>query len=166
MTRTSVWLCVAAYFLALALAQRHPRWARVWWTVGCFACLVHIALAMHLVHHWSHTAAYADTARQTREATGLDWGGGIYFNYIFAALWLVDVVWWWVGSQARARRPKWLSAALHLFLAFIIFNATVVFESGILRWSVLAAIACLAVWWFRNRRYDARVAIDPRPTGL
>lgn len=149
MIRISIWLSVAAYFIALA--QRRPQRARAWWTIGCLACVVHIALAMHLVHHWSHAAAYADTARQTREVTGLDWGGGVYFNYVFSGVWLADVVWWWINQDSRSRRPKWLSAALHVFLAFILFNATVVFESGILRWSVMAAIAGLAVFWARNR---------------
>ena len=146
-------LSVAAYFAALAemLLPGHQRRSRAWWTIGCLACLAHIALAMHVFHHGSHAAAVADTARQTRDAIGLDWGGGIYFNYLFAAIWSADVAWWWIAPQSRAGRRLSVSAALHLFLAFIVLNATVVFEQGAIRWA--SAAAGLAIWilWLRNR---------------
>jgi hypothetical protein len=152
----TVWmirLSVAAYFAALAelfFTGRENR-ARFCWTFGCLACLAHIALAMHVFHHWNHAAAVADTARQTKEAIGLDWGGGVYINYLFAFVWSADALWWWASPQSRAARHRHFSTALHLFLAFIVLNATVVFEAGPVRWASLAACGAIALMWLRNR---------------
>ena len=145
-----VWIiriALLAYFIALAewiIAPQSKR-ARIPWTIGAVACLTHIALAMHFQHHWSNAAAFTETARQTREIIGVDFGGGIYINYLFAIVWLADALWWWVAPAARASRRKWLTWLLHGFLAFIIFNATVVFKTGPLRWTALAACAALLV---------------------
>jgi hypothetical protein len=144
----TVWtirLGLVAYLAALAelLLSPDDRRARLWWTIGCLACWAHIGAAMHFVHHWDHAAVYADTARQTREVVGLDWGGGVYVNYLFALTWLADVAWWWLARLSRATRGSWLSWLLHGFLAFILFNATIVFKDGALRWAAIAACAAL-----------------------
>jgi hypothetical protein len=154
LTVWSIRLCVAFYLLALAemLLSRRPKRVRLSWTLGCLACDAHMGLAMHFAHRWSHAAAYADTARQTREAIGLDWGGGIYFNYLFAGVWLIDVLWWWLWPDSRARRSAWLNGLLHAYLAFILFNATIVFEDGPTRWATLAACAGLLVAALARRR--------------
>ena len=34
-----------------------------------------------------------NSARQTAEVFGLDWGGGLYVNYAFTAAWVADVAW-------------------------------------------------------------------------
>jgi hypothetical protein len=160
LTQGTVWLAVAAYFAANAfvLAGRDWRAARVLWTVGCAACLAHIGVAMHFYHQWSHAAAFVDTARQTREAVGFAWGGGVYFNYVFALLWLVDATWWWLSAASRTAWPAWLSWGLHGYLAFIIFNATVVFESGPVRLASLAGFAALALLWGNSWRAKVRRA--------
>src|SRR5262245_10761780 len=96
---TTLWtvrLALALYVLALALrigAWKRPRpdLARLSWTVGCLAFLLHVGCAFQFYHHWSHRAAYEATARQTAEVVGLDWGGGLYANYAFAAVWVADV---------------------------------------------------------------------------
>ena len=154
---------LAAYLIALVdqLLGNSTRWARVAWTIGALACVLHIALAMQYKHDWSNAAAYDDTARQTREMIGLNWGGGIYINYLFAGVWLADALWWWIAPLSRAARPRWLAWLVHGFLAFIIFNATVVFKSGPTRWTAVAAclalglLACVAV-----RRPRLRSATD------
>jgi hypothetical protein len=141
----SIRLGMIAYIVALVelLLARQTDRARVAWSVGALACVAHIALAMHFQHRWSHAAAYAEIARQTHEMIGLDWGGGIYINYLFALVWLADAAWWWIAPAMRAARGKWLSWLTHGFLAFIIFNATIVFKTGPTRWT--AAAGCLVV---------------------
>jgi len=42
--------------------------------------------------------------------------------------------------------------ALHLFFFFIVFNATVVFESGAVRWVGLALCVGLASLWWNSRK--------------
>src|SRR5262249_37153849 len=47
------------------------RWL---WTAGCALLWVHVGLAFHFYHHWSHRAALLQTARDTAAVTGLAWG--------------------------------------------------------------------------------------------
>jgi hypothetical protein len=123
---------------------RRDRAARLAWTAACVFYLAHVAAAFQFQHHWSHAAAYAATARQTAEVFGIDWGGGLYFNYIFTMVWVVDATWWWRAGieRYRARRP-WIARAVQWFFAFMFFNATVVFGSPPIRWFGLASILVL-----------------------
>jgi hypothetical protein len=125
------------------------RWV---WSAGCVALLAHMACAFHFHHRWSHQAAYWATARQTAERTGLDWGGGVYFNYAFAMVWGLDALWWWrVGPARYEARHAWAEWLIQGYLAFILFNATIVFGAGGARWFGAAALAAFAGWaWFRN----------------
>ncbi|HEX8283333.1 MAG TPA: hypothetical protein VF588_08265 [Pyrinomonadaceae bacterium] len=159
LTKVTVWVAVAGYAAgaaALALSRRRAGWdsaARLALTVACVALAAHAACAFHFYHGWSHDAAYLETARQTAEVFGLDWGGGLYVNYALVAGWGLDVAWWWArGLEAYRRRPWPLVAAWHGFLLFIIFNATVVFKDGAARWAglVVCAGVCLA-WWLAGR---------------
>jgi hypothetical protein len=150
LTRWTVRVAVAGYVLGLVLrataAGRRPRVARarLFWTAGCLAFLLHVAFAFQFYHNWSHQAAYEATARQTAEVVGLDWGGGLYANYVFAALWTADTCWWWLGPERYRTRPWGLEAALQAFLGFMAFNATVVFGAGAIRWAGLSATLVLA----------------------
>ncbi len=80
-------------------------------------------------------------------------GNGIFVSYAFTLLWLFDVVWWWMkGAQSYRQRPKWLMAMWQGFFFFIVFNGTVVFESGLVRWfGVLLCSALVAMWLVRQQ---------------
>jgi hypothetical protein len=155
LTRLTIWLTIASYATgvsAFVLSRQRSKWdsvARLAWTVACVGLLAHVAFAYNYYYRWSQTAAYRDTARQTAEVVGLNWGGGLYINYILLAAWLTDVSWWWSrGHDAYRRRPWWLVAAWHAFLIFIVFNSTVVFKTGLVRWVGLGVCLGLAlVWW-------------------
>lgn len=158
LTRLTVWLALCAYAwgaaLLLVAKGRAPvlagaRWA---WTAGCGFFVVHVVCAFAFFHVWSHDAAYRETARQTEGMTGLRWGGGLFLNYLFAAAWLGDVLWWWLAPGSFARRPRWLTLVWQAFFFFMVFNGAVVFGRGPVRW--LGAVICagLAVLWARTRR--------------
>jgi len=117
------------------------------WTIGCASLLAHVACAFHFYHNWSQAAAYRETARQTAEVTGLDWGGGLFINYALIAGWVIDVAWRLRGLDVYCNRPRWLAVAWQGFLIFIIFNATVVFKTGPLRWIGLGLCLWLAFLW-------------------
>lgn len=159
LTKLTIWLSVAGYAAgaaAYALSGRGGRWdgaARLAWTTACAALFAHAACAFHFYHAWGHESAYLDTARQTNEVVGLDWGGGLYVNYALMAGWALDVGWWWLRGADAYRRRRWpLTAAWHGFLLFILFNATVVFKSGPTRWAGLGVCAGLCVaWWLAAR---------------
>jgi hypothetical protein len=157
LTRCSIWIALVAYAVATGLLlqpREHPRrreHARWWWTFGCAFFLLHVLCAFAYFHHWSHEAAYRETARQTSQMTGWQWGGGIYFNYAFAAAWLADVLWRWLASRSFAQRPSWLNAIWHGFFFFMVFNGTIVFGHGPLRLLGLVICLTLATLWLRQR---------------
>ena len=155
--RWTVRLAMALYVVSLAMqGLARDRAARLTWTVGCFAYLAHVACAFHFSHHWSHAEAYASTAQQTFAVTGLDWGGGLYANYAFTLVWIADVCWWWAGIERYRERPGAATRLIHGYLAFIAFNATVVFVAGPVRWIGLTATMLLAILWTRQVLTSAR----------
>lgn len=137
-------ICYAAT-LALRLLGRSNNAARWCWTVGAILLVVHIILAMGVYHHWSHDEAFAHTARRTAELTGWNWGGGIYFNYVFLALWIADALWWWINPTSYLRQPRWIEILIQGYLAFITINATIVFGQGAVRWTSVTICIFLAV---------------------
>ncbi|MCM3869102.1 MAG: hypothetical protein ND895_00215 [Pyrinomonadaceae bacterium] len=176
LTRLTIWITIAAYTAAaatFALSGKRHQWdrvARLAWTVACVGLLAHVTCAFHVYHGWSHTSAYLDTARQTDEVVGLNWGGGLYINYALLICWVLDVAWWWLrGLDAYRRRPWPMVAVWHGFLIFIIFNSTVVFKTGFVRWAGLSVcLGLCVVWWLaardsatpRSAQYPPAVAED------
>jgi hypothetical protein len=149
-TRLTVRLALAYYALALGLMLflSGPGWAsltargrlaRAAWTAGWLTYLVHLAMAFHYYHHWSHH----DAVRRTAAVSGF--GAGIYVSHLFTLVWTADVASWWLWPRWYAGRPRWLDALLHGFMLVVVFNATVVFESGPTRWVGAAGFVVLAV---------------------
>jgi hypothetical protein len=112
-----------------AVAARRAWWAagRPVWTLGCCLLFVHVAIAFHLGHGWSHRAAWD----HTRAVGG--YGDGIFVNYVFALVWFGDVIWCWAAPGSYLTRPGWLHWSIHGFLAFVVFNAAVVFADRSVR---------------------------------
>jgi hypothetical protein len=143
---------LAAVTLALLLpptTDARQRVARLAWSGGCLMFLAHVAAAFHFIHGWSHAAAHAATARDTAALFGIDWGGGIYFNYVFALAWIGDVAWWWLAPRSHAVRPHWVGALWIGFFLFMAFNGAVLFAAGPARWIstlVFAGLAAAALW--------------------
>jgi len=137
-------LCYAAS-LAIRLRARSNNTARWCWTLGAILMAVHIVAALGVYHHWSHDEALAHTARRTAELTGWNWGGGIYFNHAFLALWMADALWWWMKPTSYLQRPRWIEILIQGYLAFIAINATIVFGAGAVRWTSVAILILLVV---------------------
>jgi len=157
LTRTTIHLALVEYAIALWMMMslsgddwrtQTPRAHAVrWlWTWACVTFFVHVACAFHFVHRWSHAHAF----EATRQEGGF--GEGLYVNYVFMALWLGDVLWWWASPETYASRASWLPRALHAFMLFIAFNATIVFENGLVRFGGLAAVVVLAARWLALRK--------------
>jgi hypothetical protein len=107
---------------------------RTLWAVGCLFLWLHIAIAFHLGHGWSHRAAW----EHTRAVGG--YGDGVFVNYAFALVWLADAIWARVARGSYRTRPRWLHRAVHGFLAFVVFNAAVVFAGWGIRVTFLFAL--------------------------
>jgi hypothetical protein len=159
LTRSTIWFSIVGYVVGSVIFALSPSprrrahrdlAARVVWTVACASLIAHFISAFQFYHAWSHAAAYRDTARQTQEVFGFNWGGGLFINYALLIAWIVDIGWWWRrGLDSYRQRPWPLVAVWHGFLIFIIFNATVVFGDGIVRWLGLATCLLLTLTWLR-----------------
>jgi hypothetical protein len=154
--RATVRVALAYYAAALVLmlTLRRPQWvaaagrgrlARWCWALAWVTYAVHVGMAFHHYHHWSH----ADAVRHTREVSGV--GEGVYVSYLFSLLWALDVAWWWRRPAAYAARPAWIDRLLHGFMAFIVFCGTVVYESGPVRWAGVVLFAGLALLLLARR---------------
>lgn len=161
LTRSLAQLSAGCYLLRVMLdvwgsASVHiARWNWRIWTLGCAALWLHIAAAFHFMHDWSHAAAVRHTAEQTKQLTGWAFGGGVYFNYVFAAIWLIDVLLWWQrGRDYPAKSPAsfW---TIHAVFAFMMLNATVVFGPDYWRYVGVIFVALLIAVWSVRRRRDA-----------
>jgi hypothetical protein len=152
--RSSIWFALIAYGAAiLSLAFRYQSLARVAWSIGCLAYLVHVALAFEIHHDWSHGAAFQSTLERTESTTGFRTGFGLYLNYLFTLVWITDAVYWWLAGVTSYRdRPAWINLTLHGFFLFMIFNGAIVFTNGPARWLGIAVVstAMLALWKIRT----------------
>jgi len=130
---------------ALLMLHGAGRPARLCWSLAWVTYLVHVGLAFHHAHGWSHAQAVAHVERRS----GL--GAGIWLSHLFTLAWTADVIWWWLRPEGRAARPAWVGALLYGYMAFMTFNATVVYEAGLIRWAGLAFFAALAVAFLLRR---------------
>jgi hypothetical protein len=152
LTRGTVWLALSLYVAAeMAVAFKRDamgglaRWLN---TIGGIVFFLHVVSSFHFYHQWSHAVAYADTARQTAEFSGWNWGGGLYLNYFFTLVWLGELTWWRSSPTTLARRPRWIGRSVRGFFMFMIFNGAVVFAHSPMRWYGLVLCALLTVsWW-------------------
>ncbi|REJ95009.1 MAG: hypothetical protein DWQ34_07325 [Planctomycetota bacterium] len=158
LTRWSVRLAVGCYLgrvlldVAFGRSGRGMAAKRRLWTAGCVLYLLHVACAFTFFHNWSHADAYRHTAEQTAAATGLNWGGGLYFNYAFTLLWVFDTVRWWLGGLTAPVRSTAYFRLLHAVFAFMMINATIVFGPPIWRWLAPAVLAAFGFAYLARRR--------------
>jgi len=148
--RGSIAVATAAWAAAEYLRWRAPaRFAafRALWSSGVLLLIGHAIAVFHFIHGWSHAAALAHTARQTAAFTGFNWPWGLYINYGFIALWLLDCAWSWWDSDSYQRGSRTVGDwRLGVFL-FMFVNGAVIFAPWPAR--VLGITAVMAVIWSR-----------------
>ena len=139
-TRQTARVAVVFWGLAVGVLLAHgSRMVARWlWTLGVAAFVVHVATAFASIHGWSHSAAFD----HVEIVSGF--GPGIFISYAFSLLWIGDAVWWWLNRTSYDHRPTSVTSSLHAFMAFIIFNGTVVYETGAVRWVGAMMFAVLA----------------------
>lgn len=150
----TIWTALLLYAAGEYGRTRRPAaaWARPVWLLGAAAYLAHVAAAFAIHHDWSHADAQAHAAARTEALTGLAWGGGLWMNHGFTALWVGEALWWGMrpGSRAR-RRPAWTAAVRGVFL-FMIVNGAIVFVDGPRRWLGVGVVAALIAAWRADSR--------------
>jgi hypothetical protein len=149
--------CLSWPFMLTRRRREHVAFPAVW-TMGCLLLWVHIALAFHLGHGWSHQAAW----EHTRQVGG--YGDGIFVNYTFALVWLADVVWVWVSPASYLTRPRWLHWTIHGFLAFVVVNAAFVFADWYFRITFVFWVLFFALFMrYVQRRFPGSRTGDTNP---
>ena len=146
----TIWTALALYVAGEFGRTRTPAapWSRPVWLLGALVYLGHITAAFGIHHNWSHAAAYAHTAARTEALVGLDWGGGIWVNYAFTAIWVAEGLWWQLASTRYGRRSPHFSTAVRAAFLFMIVNGAVVFVAGPRRLLGIGILAALVwIWW-------------------
>jgi hypothetical protein len=145
----TIWIALLLYCAGESGRRRirgggSAPWA--WWTfvAGALLCAIHIGIAMKTAHAWSHDAALAATARQTMAVYGVNWGGGVFVNYAFAAVWLCDAWRWRRRPVDEGRVIAWMT---RVFFFVMILNGAVVFVSGTRRIAGALLVAWLLWIW-------------------
>ena len=117
--------------------------------LGLGLSIVHTLLAFEVVHGWSHDDAVRNTAMQTERVFGVGVGSGVYVNYVFFVVWLLDLVRWRQDGGIE-RRSTGALVALHTFYLVIILNAAVIFAAGSRRAAGAILMVVLAGAWVRQ----------------
>jgi hypothetical protein len=147
---TTIWAALgllAAGEIALAIG-RAPRTAGRLHLAGAVLALAHVVIAMGAVHGWRHDLAVRATAAQTARVFGLDWGGGVWANYLFVGLWF-----WYAWRLSRDRTPGhawvwWFRGFVLVMLA----NGAIVFAAASRRAAGTVIVATLVWSWWRQAR--------------
>jgi hypothetical protein len=148
MTQLAVFGTIAASTMAWALAEW--RRSRTLWAIGAILATIHSAAAFEVFYGWSHDAAVVATAHQTRAVFGVDWGGGLYFNYAFLVVWLADALWWWIVPRRYDSRPPVIGAVVRSFLFFMFLNGAVIFADGWMRVLGILSVTIVSIAWLKS----------------
>ena len=144
-------LFVAGEFESRISRSLRPA-ARLLFLLGALLCVVHLLIAMQAVHGWDHRAAVAATAAQTAQVYGVPWGGGVYVNYLLAAVWIADALQRVLSPTSAARRSRALVWTLRAFYFVVVVNAAVIFATPGRRWMGVLICVLIAGAWSRKPR--------------
>ena len=125
-----------------------------WWAyaIGAVILIAHMVIAMGVAHNWSHQSSVDATARQTYAVYGLNWGGGVFMNYVFAALWLIEAIRWQIRSATPTPRRAAIVWSIRIFYLVMILNAAVIFTPAPRRYAGAAMVLYLLWIWRRTAR--------------
>lgn len=152
----TIWaaLCLfTAGEIGRARSARRLGWPWHASALGLALSVVHTVIAFDVVHGWSHDDAVRNTALQTERVFGSAVGRGVYVNYVFFLVWLIDLV-QWRRDGGIERRSTGALLALHIFYLVIILNAAVIFAAGSRRLAGAALVILLSGAWV-GQRYRA-----------
>jgi hypothetical protein len=154
----TIWAALCLFTAGEVGRARHPHRLGLPWSasaLGLTLAIVHTLLAFGLVHGWSHDDAVLKTAMQTERVFGTAVGWGVYVNYVFFAVWFIDLAWWRHDGGIQ-RRGRAVVVALQACYLVIIVNAAIVFAAGDRRAAGIALVLVLVGAWVTPTRMWAR----------
>ncbi len=143
--RASVGCYVIALWRRLFVVEQSDRVYSRFWFASWLLCVLHVVCAFHFRHHWNHDTAIQHTADMTERVVGLKWGGGLYINYVFLLCWGCSAIHGFRHQGSSTPANRWLTTGLHVFAAFMMFNATAIF--GPAWWWIPTLVVIAAVVW-------------------
>lgn len=158
LTRVLIWVSVLGWALVMGgwLSDGRLPGAKWVWTLAWVAYVGHAVAAFASYYDWSHEIAVEETAKQTEALTGWRSGIGLWFNYAVGIWWGADVIRWWrTGKGWIEGKGHWRTWVFQVFLAFMVFNGTVVFGGGPVRWMGVIVFAVLAAILLRAKLRSA-----------
>jgi hypothetical protein len=151
----SIRLSLLSLVIALAMQLRglrsvDRRVASIWF-LGSLLALGHSIGSLLTFHHGSQADALASTAEQTRELLGFAFGVGLYVNYVFVLVWIIDASFRVIAPGRYGRLPAFYYWCVNCFLIFIAFNGAIVFKAGLVRWIGLGCCMVLGYLWLDRK---------------
>ena len=122
---------------------------------GLLLTSIHLILALAINNDWGHQLAWRVTEERMRAMFGFGWGGALVGNYLFVAVWAIDLLAWRGHPQRRPSPSRLVRWSLRLFYLGIIVPAAVVFAAGPRRWIGVAIVVALIWVWRPVRTADS-----------
>ena len=164
----TIWISLALFAAGeigrarLGAAASGRAWPWRCWAAGIVLCAIHFALVFEIRHDWSQASAMEATAVQAARVYGLAWGGGVFVNYLFLAVWILDAAAWRV-APGRARSPL-LQWALRAFYFIVILNGAVIFAAGARRVLGVVIVGAMVATWVRPGGRELQdTGVGPHP---
>ncbi len=149
--RASVACYVIALWRWLFVAGDDGRIYSGFWFASWLLCVIHVICAFHFRHQWNHDKAIQHTADMTERVVGLNWGGGLYINYVFLLCWGCSAISGLLRRESNLTATHWLTLSLHVFVAFMMFNATAIF-GPVWWWIPTLIVVATVIWRFTGDR--------------
>lgn len=159
--RLSILFYLLSLFLQVVSYQkgRSLKYASLASLIGFAFSLLHFWSAFEYHHHWSHQAAFDETAKRTADLFGFHFGYGIYFNYFFLAAWGTDLI-LRCFSSSNSPSQRVLLWSLQGYLLFIVINGAIVFASGPVQWLTGLALISLALLSIKKNYRSKQTAFE------
>ena len=145
-------LMVAVLTLELRGARSTHRLLASLWMLGACLAMGHSFGALFTFHHGSQAEALESTAQQTEKLLGFRFAAGLYVNYLFVLVWMIDATLRLVVPKKYELFPHAYRVAVLGFLIFIAINGAIVFKEGWMRTIGFACVLWLAFLFIRKRR--------------
>ncbi len=150
----TIWFAIVLFVAAeagkaAAVRTGHPvvGWPWAAWMAGAVLLAIHIAIALDVHHDWRHASVVRTVEDQTRRVYGVSVGAGVWINYAFLSLWLLEALWWRLDPHRYFSRPQRLTVVMRTLYALIMVNGAVLFAAPARRiLGVLLMIALVWIW--------------------
>ena len=95
---------------------------------------------------------------------GLNWGGGLYVNYVLLICWVMDVTWWCCAVSTPTASALAAGSRVAWVLDFVIFNATIILRRILALGRLSVCLGLCLVWWLAAHDNSIQKPAKSSPT--